>query len=180
MRNKYFSKGFTLIELLVVISIIALLSSIVLASLNTAREKAKTSAFEQNMKQLQLALEVYKSDTGMYPLEDLTDSSTSAYSLSFLNDYPQFDPVFVPDYISQIPETPNGGILYYNDMLSINLGVQGYKCGTEVPDGGYLIYIVLNLDNFSSSLSIPKFFDTNGIQYGGVDGGIPYGVWCLI
>ncbi len=37
-------KGFTLIELLVVISIISLLSSIVIASLNSAREKARLSA----------------------------------------------------------------------------------------------------------------------------------------
>lgn len=42
-----YRKGFTLIELLVVISIISFLSSIVLASLNTAREKGRIAAGEQ-------------------------------------------------------------------------------------------------------------------------------------
>jgi len=40
-------KGFTLIELMVVISIIAMLSSIILASLNTARDKAHLTAQEE-------------------------------------------------------------------------------------------------------------------------------------
>ena len=47
-----FKKGFTLIELLVVIAIISVLSSVVLASVNSAREKARIAAgeaFETNI-----------------------------------------------------------------------------------------------------------------------------------
>jgi type II secretion system protein G len=58
--------GFTLIELLVVISIISLLSSIVLPSLNSARAKARDALRRSDLNQIQIALEMYRNDHGTY------------------------------------------------------------------------------------------------------------------
>ncbi len=59
-------RGFTLIELLVVISIITLLSSIVYASLNSARAKGKDAAIKESVNQLRLLLEQNFNDYGTY------------------------------------------------------------------------------------------------------------------
>ncbi len=61
-----FSRGFTLIELLVVISIIGILSSVVLASLNSARAKARDARRMSDLNSIQIALEMYYLDYGTY------------------------------------------------------------------------------------------------------------------
>jgi prepilin-type N-terminal cleavage/methylation domain-containing protein/prepilin-type processing-associated H-X9-DG protein len=58
--------GFTLIELLVVIAVISLLVSILLPSLNRAKDLAKQVVCQSNMKQLVLAFTVYNHDYGSY------------------------------------------------------------------------------------------------------------------
>jgi prepilin-type N-terminal cleavage/methylation domain-containing protein len=60
------AKGFTLIELLVVIAIIGILSSIVIASLNSARTKGSVAAVKGGLAQVRAQAENYYDTNGTY------------------------------------------------------------------------------------------------------------------
>jgi len=65
--KKKFNRGFTLIELLVVIAIIGILSSVVLASLNTARAKGANAAIKSNLNNTRAQAELaYDTAGGTY------------------------------------------------------------------------------------------------------------------
>lgn len=65
--------GFTLIELLVVIAIIAILAAILFPVFVSAKEKSRSSACLNNMKQLGRATTMYTSDWGGYYPPPLTN-----------------------------------------------------------------------------------------------------------
>lgn len=98
MKYRLKNKGFTLIELLVVIAIIGLLSSVVLASLNTARAKGRDAKRLSDIKQLQIALELYLDDNGSYPVSSWVHSDEARWETSL--------GAALSPYISTMPEDP--------------------------------------------------------------------------
>lgn len=123
-RIRKTSSGFTLIELLVVIAIIGILSSIVLASLNSARSKARDVRRMSDIGQLQLALEFYYDANGTYPnIPQSSDTSVCE------NRWPTLDTYLSP-YI-KVPHDPLGPPVSYPAsrycyFYGIKNGGQGY------------------------------------------------------
>lgn len=102
-KNK---RGFTLIELLVVIAIIGILATIVMVSLNTARSKARDARRVSDIRQTQLALQMYYDANGSYPA-GLTN--------------------LAPTYIAAVPLDPDGASAYQYCVSA----TKGYHLGTK-------------------------------------------------
>lgn len=109
-------RGFTLIELLVVIAIIGILSSVVLASLNSARESSRDARRLSDVRQYQLALELYFDDNSDYP--------TTGEGLEALVD---------GEYISATVTDPLGGAYAYEASGTVDYCL-GAALEGEVPE----------------------------------------------
>jgi type II secretion system protein G len=158
--------GFTLIELLVVISIIGLLSSVILSSLNSARKKADTAKRLSEMRQLRSALDLYYSDYGAYPVSTggwhsecraFNTPNTSGAN----ND--QVAQGLVPTYIASFPRDPgfnpssktdasiySSCVIYYSD------GIDYKVMYTYIKDFSYTDY------NVHPTFVDPKRDDSTG------------------
>ena len=83
--------GFTLIELLVVIAIVGLLASVVLVSLNQARQESRVAAALVNQQNLRKAVELYLSDMGFY-----APDVNRGWDPGFAKAFPYFCDYFFP------------------------------------------------------------------------------------
>ena len=143
-------KGFTIIELLVVISIIGLLSTISVVSLNGARIKSRDAKRVSDISQLKTAIELYFNDQGYYPAEGVPVSLGTGTKLVLC------DVGFVASasscnsnkiYMGKVPRNPGpNGMEYtytsitssenYNLAYSLEQGTSSLPSGYNTVDGG--------------------------------------------
>ncbi len=141
-------KGFTLIELLVVIAIIGILSSVVLASLNSARVKARDARRVADLKQIQVALELYYDANSHYPAATLSSA-------------------LAPTYISAVPTDPLDSTAYAY-AYSAASNPTGYHLGASLEQSGSQTSLLAG-DRDMNSVTTPNWSATGG--FNGADTG---------
>lgn len=131
------NRGFTLIELLVVIAIIGILSSVVLASLNTARAKGRDAVRLSLVREIGNGLALYLLDRGDYPpIAQNECGGTEGYTTSN-NDF--MSSLVVAKYLPSYPVDPgnlNCAIQYIRDSATSYRIFYRLEAGPAVPATG--------------------------------------------
>ena len=127
------SLGFTLVELMVVISVIGILSSIVYANFGSARASARDDIRKSALKEVQLAIVLYKAQYGNYPPSGCSAGSNVWTGPGPVGTFPNgvtcdmYIAGLLPDFIAQLPLDPNRenepgiGYYYQSDGVSYKL-----------------------------------------------------------
>ncbi|OGM84066.1 hypothetical protein A2376_00570 [Candidatus Woesebacteria bacterium RIFOXYB1_FULL_47_31] len=142
--------GFTLIELLVAISIIAIISTVLLANFNAARERGRDAQRKADLRNISTALRIYYNDYGVYPASG-TDANAgkiracgqSTSPGPFICEYGSAWTADSKTLMSTLPKDP--------------LSSQAYQ------------YIQIDLDNYTLTTCFENASDEDGIAESGID-----------
>lgn len=131
------SRGFTLIELMVAISIVSIISAVGLVGYGQAQKYARDARRKQDLKSIQLALELYKQVNNIYPTS-YADATTK----------------LVPTYIAAIPTDPKSVLYgYFSNSAS---------CGSYAINQFYYLTTTLENDSDAERNQVKQYKSCDG------------------
>ncbi len=119
------SRGFTIIELLVVISIIAILASVTMASLISARVKARDTRRGEDVHQIQTALALYYTDCHRFPTTLTASANTGCPS-----------GITLGNFLNPVPLDPTTNAPYAYAGLGSGVNCTSYHIGVVMELAG--------------------------------------------
>lgn len=150
MKNKY---GFTILEILTVIAIIIILIGIGIPAYNSWRNRAQIARARATIDKIEMALEMYKSDNGVYPQQS-TNLNTAGALTGYLAQYIEFDSNELDTSSNVLDPWGNPYVVYVDDDGDPITGSQDfshnrnacyiYSHGPDGPSGGSAD----NIDNY--------------------------------
>lgn len=136
-------RGFTLIEILMVVAVISLLSSVVLVSVNSAREKTRNAARLRILNEYRSALELARAQTGAYPRSGGSCLGTypSGTCMGSLTPSPTVAAALAPYLSPSTPPLIQGQYQYVSGLVYYTCPEGGGGCSAySIPTDSYAIY----------------------------------------